>query len=79
MTANNDEFNYLVSGESRRRFPPEELEKHAGKHVAWSFDGTRILASGQSIEEVIANLEAAGIDPHRVLHDYIDEPGVSNF
>jgi hypothetical protein len=78
MSANKDEFDYLVFEENQRRFPPEELDKHAGKHVAWSLDGTRILASAETIEEVVAKLEAAGIDPHRVLHGYVDEPGVSN-
>jgi len=60
--------------ENRRNFPPEELLKFAGKHVAWSLDGARILASGDTMEEVEERLLAAGIDPSRVVGDYVDPP-----
>jgi hypothetical protein len=78
MSVNNDGFDYLVFEENQRRFPLEELAKHGGKHIAWSLDGSRILASAETIEEVVAQLEAAGIDPHRVMHDYVEDPGVSS-
>ncbi len=32
--------------ENRGKFPLDELAKHWGKHVAFSPDGTRIVASG---------------------------------
>ncbi len=63
--------------ENRSKFPLEELAKYAGKHVAFSPDGTRILASGESMEEVEEKLVAAGINPSQVVGSYIDEPGVS--
>ena len=78
MSTNLDDFDYLVFEENQRRVPPEVYYQHAGKYVAWSLDGSRIVASGATREEEFANLEAAGIDPGRVLHGYIDEPGVSN-
>jgi hypothetical protein len=28
---------------NRNEFPPEELAKYQGKHVAWNLDGTYIL------------------------------------
>jgi hypothetical protein len=56
------------------RIPPEVLVPYTGKHVAVSPDGTRILASGDSLEEVDRKLEAAGIHFSQVVHDYIDRP-----
>jgi hypothetical protein len=58
--------------ENRRNFPVEELAKYCGKHVAFSLDGTRILASGDSLEAVDQNLEAMGIAFNQVVHSYID-------
>ncbi|HWG41920.1 MAG TPA: hypothetical protein VN688_03970 [Gemmataceae bacterium] len=63
--------------ENRSKFPLDELAKYGGKHVAFSLDGTRILASADSMEEVEEKLIAAGINPNRVVGAYIDEPGVS--
>jgi hypothetical protein len=58
--------------ENRSKFPPEELLKYAGKHVAFSPDGTRVLASGDDIDEVVDKLAAAGIHFSQVVHSYID-------
>ncbi len=55
-------------------FPPDELAKHAGKYVAWSLDGTQILASGEDEEDVDKKLVAAGINPSRVVHSYVPAP-----
>ncbi len=60
--------------ENRDNFPLDELAKHAGLHIAWSWDGSRILASGADEEEVRNKLRAAGIDPQRVVFEYIDNP-----
>jgi glucose/arabinose dehydrogenase len=60
--------------ENRRKFPQEELAKYWGKHVAFSPDGTRILASGDSINEVDDQLTAAGIPISQVVHAFIDPP-----
>lgn len=58
--------------ENRRNFPVDQLTAHAGKFVAWNPEGTRILASGHSREEVWRQLETAGIDVSQVVNDYID-------
>ena len=60
--------------ENRRKFPLEELARYAGRYVAFSPDGTRILASGSSEEEVEDQLRAAGIPPSQVVGGYIDPP-----
>ena len=65
--------------ENRSKFPLEELAKYAGKHIAFSLDGTRILASGDSIEEVEEQLIAAGINPSQVVGSYVDPPDVTSW
>jgi hypothetical protein len=60
--------------EGRNTIPREVELRFAGKYVAVSPDGTSILASGDSLEEVDRNLEAAGIHFSQVVHDYIDPP-----
>lgn len=63
--------------ENWHKFPQEELAKYWGKQVAVSPDGTRILASGDSIDEVDDKLAAAGIHFSQVVHAYIDLPDAS--
>jgi hypothetical protein len=60
--------------ENRRKIPPEYLLPYAGQHVAWSLDGTQILASGQDIPEVEGQLLAAGIPPNQVVFGFISSP-----
>lgn len=57
--------------ENRAKYPPEELAKYAGRHVAWSPDGMRILTSAATEEEVEAQLRAAGIAPNQVVGEFI--------
>lgn len=63
--------------ENWHKFPQEELAKYEGKQVAVSPDGTRIVASGDTLEEVDAVLEAAGIHFSQVVHTYVHLPDVS--
>jgi hypothetical protein len=60
--------------ENRARFPLEQLLVYAGQHVAWSPNGTSILAFAPTQEEVDEKLEAVGIHFSQVVHDYIDPP-----
>jgi hypothetical protein len=48
---------------NRNAFPTEELERYSGQHVAWSSDGTRILASDPDPLKVLAAVKALGYDP----------------
>jgi hypothetical protein len=59
---------------NRNRFPPEQLTPFEGQHVAWSLDGTSILASGEDMETVENKLLANGTNPNQVVFDYIDPP-----
>lgn len=47
---------------NRAQFPPEDLAQYAGKHVAWSRDGARILAAEDDPEKLIAAVKALGCD-----------------
>jgi hypothetical protein len=60
--------------QNQRKFPWEELQKYADLHVAWSWDGTRIVASGKTNEEVYENVKQAGLDPARVVFSFVEVP-----
>jgi hypothetical protein len=63
---------------NQSRFPREELEKYNGQYVAWSPDGTRILAADPDPFRVDALLSAAGYDPAEILVSRVAAPeGVS--
>jgi hypothetical protein len=58
--------------ENRSKFPPEELARFSGQYVAWSPDGTRILASGADADAVENKLIAAGINLSAVVLGFVD-------
>jgi hypothetical protein len=60
--------------ENRTRYPLDLLIPYEGRHVAWSLDGTRILADGEDMDAVEDKLVELGIQPNRVVFDYIDPP-----
>ncbi len=70
-------LDYKTFDENRRRFPHEELMKYVNQSIAWSWDGTRILASGKDHTEVEDKLVAMGIDPSRVVFSRVPDPDVS--
>jgi hypothetical protein len=59
---------------NRQQFPPKELMKYVGKYVAWSPDGTRVIAS--DVDEVSLDriVRAAGHDPAEVLVSFVPDP-----
>jgi hypothetical protein len=59
---------------NRNAFPREELAQFLGKHVAWSEDGSRILAADSDPLKVIAALKAAGYDPGETMIEAITSP-----
>lgn len=60
--------------ENRRSFPAAELLVHAGRYVAFSGDGTRILAADSDDAALYHKVIALGLDPAQVVIDYVD-PG----
>ncbi len=64
--------------ENRSKFPLAEWAKYAGEHVAFSPDGTRIVASGDTEEEMEANVFLTGIHPSQVVGAYIEPLDVTS-
>jgi hypothetical protein len=57
--------------ENFNKFPPEELLKYAGQYVAFSLDGSVILACGADGPDMERRLKELGIDPSRVISMYM--------
>jgi hypothetical protein len=57
---------------NRANFPLDELAKYAGQQVAFNLEGTRILASAATEEELEKVLVTKGIAPDRVVVGYVD-------
>jgi hypothetical protein len=60
---------------NRDKFLEEQLEPYWGKQVAFSGDGTRIVAAGDSHEDLDRRLRELGVDFGSVVFEYIDYPG----
>jgi hypothetical protein len=58
---------------NRLQFPMDELAKYLGKWVAWSADGTRIVASAADPDALDELVRAAGEDPERCPLEGIPE------
>ena len=63
--------------ENQRKFPAAELLRYAGQHVAWSWNGSQIVASDPDRRALDEKLRAAGVDPLQVIHDFVEDPNVS--
>jgi hypothetical protein len=59
---------------NRARFPHTELAKYRGAWVAFSADGCRIVACGETVEKLEENLAALGEDPQRVVLEWVAGP-----
>jgi|SoiMethySBSTD1v2_1073268.scaffolds.fasta_scaffold4253207_2 hypothetical protein len=58
---------------NRRKVDPESLRPYMGKHIAWSGDASRVVASGDSYEDLFAKLDALGIPLNTIVHDYVED------
>ncbi len=59
---------------NRQQFPSTELAKYAGKYIAWSPDGTRILASDDDLAKVAAAVEDLGYDSSEIVLSSVPFP-----
>jgi hypothetical protein len=50
---------------------PEELSPYRGNWIAFSADGSRIIASSPTLADLNARVRAAGEDPEQVLLERI--------
>jgi hypothetical protein len=53
--------------EHRSAFPAETLARYAGRWIAWSPDGSRIVADSEAPEDLDDRILAAGEDPERCV------------
>lgn len=53
--------------ERRAAFPAESLAHYAGRWIAWSPDGARIVAQAGAPEDLDDQIRAAGEDPERCI------------
>ena len=59
--------------ENRQKFPLDELAKYFGHWIAWSPDGTRIVASSTDPDALEDLVRAAGEDPLECIVEGIPE------
>ena len=73
MSTNHQDIPWLEASffENRRNFPLDELMKYEDQHIAWSWDGTRIVASAPDEEELYRKLREGGFDLSRVVLSYV--------
>jgi hypothetical protein len=57
--------------QNRVQFPLSELLPYLGKTVAWTPDGTRIVAAGDDEETVCSRLKAEGKEPSSFVLEYL--------
>lgn len=56
---------------NRQQFPPEELARYAGKFVAWSPDGTQILACDADELRLCNTIRDASYDSADILIAFV--------
>lgn len=58
---------------NRTRFPLDELAKHRGEWVAWSPDGTRLVATSRNPDALDDLVRDAGEDPENCVIEGIPD------
>ena len=53
--------------DNRHKFPLDKLAKYGGQWVAWSADGSRIVAHHEQFLTVLDMVKKAAIDPANVV------------
>lgn len=61
--------------ENRAKFLPEDLLPYANQWVAWSMDGSRIVAHHSDLAEVARQIEAQGLEREDVIFDHLPPEG----
>ena len=56
---------------NRNKFTYEQLIPYAGQHVAWSTDGTRIVAHHDDFEGLFVAVLQSGLSSEEVVFSYI--------
>jgi hypothetical protein len=61
---------------NRASFSRSQLEKYRGLWIAFDASGTRIIASGESLDEADQQVRMAGEDPNEVVFERV--PGIED-
>ena len=62
---------------NREKIPFEDLLPYNGMHIAYSWDGTRVLEGDPDDTKLFEKLQARGIDTNYVVFDYFEYSDVS--
>ena len=60
---------------NRYSYPLEEVNRYCDQWLAWSADGSRIVAHDADLLRVNDQVKAAGVDPEEVIFEYIPPGG----
>jgi WD40-like Beta Propeller Repeat len=58
---------------NRAAYPPEDLQQYRGQYIAWSPDGTRIIASDQDGRKLDDTVRALGYDPAQIVFSFVPD------
>jgi hypothetical protein len=63
--------------QNQRNFPAEKMLQFKGQHIAWSWDGSQIVAAASDRAALDHKLCKAGIDPLKVVYDFVEDSDLS--
>jgi hypothetical protein len=66
-------MNPHVSRSALVRLPAEAYEKHRGKWIALSEDGSSIIASADDLDALEGRLTVIGVDPEKAIFDHVED------
>jgi WD40-like Beta Propeller Repeat len=66
-------MDYRGFDKNRTAFPPEQLLPYRGQYIAWSPDGTRIIASDQDGIKLDATVQALGYEPSQLVFSSVPD------
>ncbi len=66
---------WQVHVNNRSKFLPEDLLPYAGQWLAWSADGSRVVAHHTDLGEVVRQVEQAGLQRDDVVFHHMPVEG----
>jgi hypothetical protein len=61
---------------NRLAFPPEELLQYRGQYIAWSPDGSRIIAGDRDFLKLDDTVKGLGYDPSEVSYETVPDADI---
>jgi hypothetical protein len=71
MNNNGTPIDLVQFDRRRRQVPWEQIAPYAGQNVAWSADGSHIVAAGTGYDGLAKRLDELGIDSASVVWSYV--------